>query len=207
MSVTIDCLILSRLIAPLGLGWSLLPGACFPRCIAPIALNPTCKIVHITTRPCTYPIACFPPSTNSNTLNSSSANLACWEVPHYGAALEAAGAAGEVVIAAVAVPVTRANVQGGQHATYAAAVSELQIQACGMAALAEVTAAEVEVLAGVAVPVSRLPLGVHSQLAPVKAFGLVLGLSVAVLSLLCACLLAVFFLLVEGCLFIVEAPQ
>lgn len=67
------------------------------------------------------------------------------------------------MVAAIAVPVTWANVQGGQHTTYTAAVSELQIRACGTAALTEVTAAEVEVLARVAVPVSRLPLGVHSQ--------------------------------------------
>lgn len=116
------------------------------------------------------------------------------------------------MIAAVAVPVTRANVQGGQNATYLVAVSELQIRSCHTTALAVVTTAEVEVLARVAVPVSRLPLGVHSQLAPVKTFGLVLGFSVVVLSLLCACFLcaclfAVFLLLVDGCLFIVKAPQ
>lgn len=203
LSVTTVGLILGRLVTLLGLGrpgWSLLPGACFPKCIAPEALNPTRKVVHITTRPCAYPVTSFPPSTNSTTLSSTSATLACWEVPHDGSALETAWAAGEVVIAAVAVPITRANVQGGQYATYLAAVSELQIWACGTAALAEVTPAEVEVLAGVAVPVSRLPLGVHSQLDPVKTFGLVLGfqlLSCPCCVLACcvlACLLCSYFL-------------
>ena len=164
--MTMVGLVLSHLVTPIDLGrhdWSSLPGACFPRCIAMIALNSACKVVHITARPCAYPVTSFPPSTNSTALSSASATLACWEVPHDGATLEAAGAAGEVVVAAIAVPVTWANVQGGQHTTYTAAVSELQIRARGTAALTEVTAAEVEVLARVAVPVSRLPLGVHSQ--------------------------------------------
>ena len=94
---------------------------------------------------------------------SAACTLSCWEVPDNGAALEAAAAAGKVVVTAAAVPVTWADVQGGQNTTRAIAVTELQVRVWVTATLTVITAAEVEVLAVLAVPVSRLPLDVHSQ--------------------------------------------
>jgi len=149
----------------------LISGAyCFPWCIAPVALSPACEIVHVATRPCAYPVASFPPSANCGAVTaaskvtlSTSCTLPCREVPDYSAALEAAAAAGKVMVAAAAVPVARADVEGGQHTTSAIAVTELQVRPWFTAVLAVVTAAEVEVLAVLAVPVSRLPLDVHSQ--------------------------------------------
>lgn len=146
------------------------PGACLPWCIAPIALHPARKVVYVATRPRADPVASFPPSTDCGAVASATkvtlstgCALPRWEVSDDRAALEAAAAAGEVVVAAAAVPVTWADVQGGQHTNRAIAVAELQVRAWITATLAVVTAAEVEMLAVLAVPVSRLPLVVHSQ--------------------------------------------
>lgn len=125
---------------------------------------------RIVRSPCAYPVASFPPSTNCSTVTATSkvtlrasCTLSCREVPDNSAALEAAAAAGKVMVAAAAIPVAWADVEGGQYTTSAVAVTELQVRAWITAALTVVTAAEVEVLAILAVPVSRLPLDVHSQ--------------------------------------------
>lgn len=89
--------------------------------------------------------------------------MSCWKVPDDCAALEATAAAGKVVVSAAAVPVTRADVKGGQNTTRAVPITELQVRVWIAATLTVITTAEVEVLAILAVPVSRLPLDVHSQ--------------------------------------------
>lgn len=129
--------------------------------------------MDVATRPCANPVACLPPSTNCAAVEGTgkvtvgnTTTLACWKVLHNGATFEAACSASKVVIAAVAVPVARANVQGGQHTTWDITIAKRQVLAWGMAALAVVPAAEVEMLARFAVPVSWLPLDVHSQLSP-----------------------------------------
>lgn len=164
---------LDQLVTSHGLGHLsrfLIPGACVPWCIAPVALSPACKIVHVATGPCAYPVASFPPSANCGAVTATSkvtlstgCTLPPREVPNNSATLEAAAAAGKVMVAAAAVPVAWAYVEGGQDTTSAVAVTELQIRAWITAALTVVTAAKVEVLAVLAVPVSRLPLDVHSQ--------------------------------------------
>ena len=135
-----------------------------------LAMHTKASFIYSWRSPCAYPVASFPPSANCGAVTaaskvtlSTSCTLPCREVPDYSAALEAAAAAGKVMVAAAAVPVARADVEGGQHTTSAIAVTELQVRPWFTAVLAVVTAAEVEVLAVLAVPVSRLPLDVHSQ--------------------------------------------
>lgn len=87
---------------------------------------------RIVRSPCAYPVASFPPSTNCSTVTAASKvtlSTACTlsprEVPNNSATLEAAAAAGKVMVAAAAVPIAWAYVEGGQDTTSAVAVTEL----------------------------------------------------------------------------------
>jgi hypothetical protein len=96
--------------------------------------------------PCAYPIASFPPSANCSTLTatlSTCCTLSCREVPDDSSAIEAAAAAGKVVVATGAVPVARADVQGGQHTTRAMTIAKLQVRAWVTTLLAEVATAKI----------------------------------------------------------------
>jgi hypothetical protein len=96
--------------------------------------------------PCAYPVPRFPPSADSGTLTGTlrtCCTLSCGEVPDDSSAIEAAAAAGKVVVATGAVPVARADIKGGQHTTSAMTITKLQVQARITTLLAEVTAAKI----------------------------------------------------------------
>lgn len=137
--------------------------------IAAEAFHSACKVVLVATRPGTNPVAGFPPCATAATAAASKAEApraghinVQISAPAHGAvllepaALEAAGAAGEVVGAALAVPVSGPHIgaRAESEGRGAAAPAEAAIVGAVAAArpllaapLARVPPAEVEVLA------------------------------------------------------------